>query len=137
MLRSRSFCSPVVAAAPVACHWRRRNPVCQVSDDLQYVDASFLTNGDSGVHTGFAWPSATLVSSTRSRPSSNSWQYQVKVLYLINLSDEMQRPISLHAVVMEDQQADGTALQLSVIEEKIETLLDADNIADVLTKALP
>ena len=49
----------------------------------------------------------------------------------------MQRPISLHAVVMEDQQADGTALQLSVIEEEIETLLDADNIADVLTKALP
>ena len=137
-----------------------------------YVDASFLSHGDSRGHSGYCLALGDLSSfysksSKQQLVATSSTHAEVKALYqltadilfLINLSDEIQRPIDLPAIIMEDN---NPAVQLSsslssrikrskhflmlinfirhqvlmglIAVNKVDS---SDNIADVLTKALP
>ena len=137
-----------------------------------YVDASFLSHGDSRGHSGYCLAIGDVGSfyskSTKQQLVATSsthaevkalYQLSVDILYLINLSDEIQRPISLPAVVMEDNNPTvqlSTSLSSRIKRSKhflmlinfirqqvtlglieVSKVASADNIADVLTKALP
>ena len=87
------------------------------------------------------------------------YQLTVDILFIINLSDEIQRPISLPAVVMEYnnptvqlssslssriKRSKHFLMLINFIRQQVSLGLievskvaSADNIADVLTKALP
>ena len=137
-----------------------------------YVDASFLSHGDSRGHSGYCLAIGDLSSfysksSKQQLVATSSTHAEVKALYqltadilfLINLSDEIQRPIDLPAIVLEDN---NPAVQLSsTLSSKIKRskhflmlinfirhqvlmglitvnkVASSDNIADMLTKALP
>ena len=92
-----------------------------------YVDASFLSHGDSRGHSGyclaigdvgFFYSKSTkqqLVATSSTHAEVKAlYQLSVDILYLINLIEENQRPISLPAVVMEDN---NPTVQLSVIAD--------------------
>ena len=87
------------------------------------------------------------------------YQLTVDILFLINLSDEIQRPIALPAVILEDNNPTvqlSSSLSSRIKRSKhflmlinfirhqvsmgliaVHKVASADNIADVLTKALP
>ena len=137
-----------------------------------YVDASFLSHGDSRGHSGYCLAIGDAGSfyskSTKQQLVATSsthaevkalYQLSVDILYLINLSDEIQRPISLPAVVMEDnnptvqlssslssriKRSKHFLMLINFIRQQVtlglievSKVASADNIADVLTKALP
>ena len=137
-----------------------------------YVDASFLSHGDSRGHSGYCLgigdigsfysksSKQQLVATSSTHAEVKAlYQLSVDILYLINLSDEIQRPISLPAVVMEDnnptvqlssslssriKRSKHFLMLINFIRQQVSLGLievskvaSADNIADVLTKALP
>ena len=137
-----------------------------------YVDASFLSHGDSRGHSGYcialgdlssfysksAKQQLVATSSTHAEVKA-LYQLTVDILFLINLSDEIQRPISLPAIVLEDnnptvQLSESLSSrikrskhflmiinfirhQVSLGLISVRKVASQDNIADVLTKALP
>ena len=137
-----------------------------------YVDASFLSHGDSRGHSGYCLSIGDLSSfyskSTKQQLVATSsthaevkalYQLTVDILFLINLSDEIQRPIALPAVILEDNNPTvqlSSSLSSRIKRSKhflmlinfirhqvsmgliaVHKVASADNIADVLTKALP
>ena len=137
-----------------------------------YVDASFLSHGDSRGHSGYCLSIGDLSSfyskSTKQQLVATSsthaevkalYQLTVDILFLINLSDEIQRPIALPAIILEDNNPTvqlSSSLSSRIKRSKhflmlinfirhqvsmgliaVHKVASADNIADVLTKALP
>jgi Reverse transcriptase (RNA-dependent DNA polymerase) len=136
-----------------------------------YVDASYLTHSDSKSHTGYCMSFGTIgtfyaKSSKQHLVATSSTHAEVRALYtlvldvifVINLCDEIRRPIELPAIIFEDNQP---AIDLSeslnsrikkckhflmlvnfIREQVTDKLIDLrkipteDNIADLLTKPL-
>ena len=136
-----------------------------------YVDASFLAHDDSRGHSGYCLALGELssfysksgkqqlvaTSSTHAEVKA-LYQLTVDILYIINLSDEIQRPISLPAIIMEDnnptvqlsgslssriQRSKHFLMLINFIRHQVamglievHKVATEENIADVLTKAL-
>lgn len=136
-----------------------------------YVDASFLIHPDAHGHSGYCiclgQVSAFYVKSVKQALTATSsthaeikalYQLTVELLYIINLCDELKRPIDLPAVVFEDN---APAIQLAgdlssrakkskhflmlvnFLKEQvtmglinIQKIHTSENIADLLTKPL-
>jgi histone deacetylase 1/2 len=136
-----------------------------------YVDASYLTHRDSKSHTGYCMSfgkigtfyaksiKQQLVATSSTHAEVRAlYQLILDVIFVINLCDELGRPVELPAVIMEDNQP---AIDLSeslssrvkkckhflmlvnfIREQVAAGLVDIqkvpteDNIADLLTKAL-
>ncbi len=142
------------------------------SSELQlrcYVDASYLTHDDSKSHTGYCLSFGsigTFYSKSKKQPlvTTSSTHAEMRALYevivdiifTINLCEELQRPLKLPAIILEDNQP---AIELSkelssrvkkckhflmlvnFIREQvasglveIQKVATQDNIADILTK---
>jgi histone deacetylase 1/2 len=136
-----------------------------------YVDASYLTHPDSRSHTGYCMSFGTTgtfyVKSTKQQLVATSsthaevralYQLIIDIIYVINLCDELHRPIQLPAVVLEDNQPaiDLTTsltgrikkckhflMLISFIREQvaeglisIQKVPTEENYADLLTKIL-
>ena len=90
------------------------------SSDLQlrcYVDASYLTHGDSKSHTGYCLSFGrigTFYSKSKKQPlvTTSSTHAEMRALYevivdiifTINLCEELHRPLKLPAIILEDNQ---------------------------------
>jgi hypothetical protein len=82
-----------------------------------YVDASYLTHDDSKSHTGYCLSfghtgtfyskssKQTLVATSSTHAEIRAlYALTIDVIYIINLCEELGRPISLPAIIMEDNQ---------------------------------
>jgi hypothetical protein len=136
-----------------------------------YVDASYLTHSDSRSHSGYCMSFGSIgtfyVKSAKQQLIATSsthaevralYHLVLDIVYIVNLCDELRRPIQLPAVVFEDNQP---AIDLSAsltgrvkrckhflmlvnyIREQVAAGLIAlqkipteDNIADILTKCI-
>jgi hypothetical protein len=136
-----------------------------------YVDASYLTHGDSKSHTGYCLSfgdigvfyakssKQTLVTTSSTHAEMRAlYQLILEIVYVVNLCEEMGRPVSLPAIVLEDNQPvidlskDLTKLSkkckhflmlVNYVREQVASGLVAitkvpteDNLADILTKIL-
>jgi hypothetical protein len=136
-----------------------------------FVDASYLTHSDSKSHTGyclsfgtigtFYWKSIkqTLVTTSSTHAEARAlYQAVLDIIYVIHLCEELGRPITLPAIVMEDNQPviDLTSdissrskkskhflMLVNFIREQVTSGLISlrkvateDNVADILTKIL-
>lgn len=136
-----------------------------------YVDASYLTHGDSRGHTGYCLSLGTIgcfyaKSSKQSLVTTSSthaelralFQLTLDIIYVINLCAELERPVQLPAIIMEDNQPAIDLVEeltgrtkkckhflmlINFIREQVAAGLIAlqkvsteDNIADLLTKPL-
>ena len=136
-----------------------------------YVDASYLTHDDSKSHTGYCLSfgdigvfyaksaKQTLVTTSSTHAEMRAlYQLILDIIYVVNLCEEMGRPVSLPAIVFEDNQPvidltkDLTKLSkkcrhflmlVNYVREQVTTGLIAltkvpteDNLADILTKIL-
>lgn len=134
-----------------------------------YVDASYLTHADSKSHTGYCLSFGTLgtfyaKSSKHTLVTTSSthaemralYQLVLEILFVVYLCEELGRPVSLPAIVMEDNQpvidlsADLSKrtkkckhfmMLINFVREQVEAGLIAihkvpteDNLADILTK---
>ena len=137
----------------------------------RYVDASFLSHEDSRGHTGYCISLGDLSafyskSSKQTLVATSSTHAEVKALYqlatdliyIINLCDEIKRPIELPAVVFEDnnptvqvsssissriKRSKHFLMLINVIRHQVtlglievRKVATSDNVADVLTKPL-
>ena len=144
------------------------------SDDLVlrcYVDASYLTHSDSKSHTGYCLSFGTIgtfyskstkqtlvhTSSTHAEMRA-LYQAILDIIFVVTLCEELGRPITLPAIVMEDNQPviDLTSdissrakkckhflMLVNYVREQVQSGLielrkvaTEDNVADVLTKIL-
>jgi histone deacetylase 1/2 len=136
-----------------------------------YVDASYLTHPDSRSHTGYCMSFGTtgtfyaksvkqqLVATSSTHAEVRAlYQLIVDIIYIVNLCDELHRPVQLPAIIMEDNQPaiDLTTsltgrikkckhflMLISFIREQvaeglisIQKVPTEDNYADLLTKIL-
>jgi hypothetical protein len=136
-----------------------------------YVDASYLTHKDSKSHTGYCLSFGTIgtfyARSTKQTLMTTSsthaemralYQLTLDILYVVTLCDEMGRPISLPAIVMEDNQpvidlsedissrskkCRHFLMLINYIREQVQAGLISihkvateDNLADILTKII-
>jgi hypothetical protein len=136
-----------------------------------YVDASYLTHDDSKSHTGYCLSfgdigvfyakstKQTLVTTSSTHAEMRAlYQLILEIVYVVNLCEELGRPVSLPAIVMEDNQPvidlskDLTKLTkrcrhflmlVNYVREQVASGLIAiskvpteDNLADILTKIL-
>ena len=136
-----------------------------------YVDASYLTHSDSKSHTGYCLSfgeigtfyskssKQTLVATSSTHAELRAlYTLLIEVIFVINLCDELHRPVELPAVILEDNQPviDVTAdvssrakkckhflMLVNYVKEQvaaglisIQKVHTSANIADVLTKAL-
>jgi hypothetical protein len=136
-----------------------------------YVDASYLTHADSKSHTGYCLSfgeigvfyakssKQTLVTTSSTHAEMRAlYQLILEIVYVVHLCEELGRPVSLPAIVMEDNQPvidlskDLTKLSkkckhflmlVNYVREQVESGLIAlskvpteDNLADILTKIL-
>ena len=82
-----------------------------------YVDASYLTHSDSKSHTGYCLSfgdigsfyskssKQTLVTTSSTHAEMRAlYQAILDIIYVINLCDELHRPVTLPAIIMEDNQ---------------------------------
>ena len=137
-----------------------------------YVDATFLSHDDSRGHSGYCISlgelSAFYSKSTKQQLVATSsthaevkalYQLVVDLIFIVNLCDEIHRPIELPALIFEDN---NPTVQLSISFSsrikrskhflmlinfirnnvtlgliEVKKFATADNIADVLTKPLP
>ena len=131
-----------------------------------YVDASFLSHGDSRGHSGYCLAIGDVgsfysMSTKQQLVATSSTHAEVKALYQLSVDILylIQRPISLPAVVMEDnnptvqlssslssriKRSKHFLMLINFIRQQVtlglievSKVASADNIADVLTKALP
>ena len=136
-----------------------------------YVDASYLTHDDSKGHTGYclsfgisgSFFSKSIKQSLVTTSSTHAevkalYQLVVDIVFVINLCDEIGRPISLPAVVFEDnsptvqlagdisarvKKSKHFVMLVDFIRQhvvmgllEVKKIASDENIADVLTKAL-
>jgi hypothetical protein len=136
-----------------------------------YVDASYLTHADSKSHTGYCLSFGTigtfysrsqkqsLVTTSSTHAETRAlYQLVLDIIYVIHLCEELGRPITLPAIVMEDNQPviDLTKdfithskkckhfnMLVNYIREQVAAGLISihkvpteDNVADILTKIL-
>jgi hypothetical protein len=136
-----------------------------------YADASYLTHPDAKSHTGYCMSFGTtgtfyaksvkqqLVATSSTHAEVRAlYQCIVDIIYIVNLCDELHRPVQLPAIVMEDNQPaiDLTTsltgrikkckhflMLISFIREQvaaglisIQKVPTEDNYADLLTKIL-
>ena len=134
-----------------------------------YVDASYLTHDDSKSHTGFTLSfgeigsfyskstKQSLVTTSSTHAEMRAlYQLVLEIIYVVNLCDELGRPVSLPAIVMEDNQpvidlskdlhkrskkCKHFLMLINVIREHVKNGLielrkvpTEDNVADILTK---
>jgi hypothetical protein len=134
-----------------------------------FVDASYLTHADSKSHTGYCmsfgeigtfYSRSTkqgLVTTSSTHAEARAlYQLILDVIYVVNLCNELGRPVSLPAVIFEDNQpvidistgftrrakhSKHFVMLINFIREQVETGLISlakvdtlDNIADILTK---
>ena len=134
-----------------------------------YVDASYLTHADSKSQTGYCMSfgdigtfysrsmKQTLVSTSSTHAEARAlYQLILEIIYVVNLCEELGRPIQLPAVIFEDNQpvidlSTGDArrakhskhfvMLVNFIREQVEAGLVSltkvntlDNVADILTK---
>jgi hypothetical protein len=134
-----------------------------------YVDASYLTHNDSKSHTGYCLSlgdmgtfysksmKQTLMTTSSTHAEMRAlYQLILEIIYIINLCDELDRPLTLPAIVMEDNQpvidlsTDLTKrskkckhflMLINFVREQVESGLieihkipTEDNLADILTK---
>jgi hypothetical protein len=136
-----------------------------------YVDASYLTHADSKSHTGYCLSfgeigvfyaksikQALVTTSSTHAEMRALYQLILEIIYVVNLCEELGRPVSLPAIVMEDNQPvidlskDLTKrskkckhflMLVNYVREQVQSGLIAiskvateDNLADILTKIL-
>ena len=136
-----------------------------------YVDASYLTHSDSKSHTGYCLSFGTigtfyssskkhtLVTTSSTHAEMRAlYQAVLDIIYVVNLCEEIGRPITLPAIVLEDNQPviDLTKdlssrskkckhflMLVNFVREQVTTGLielrkvpTEDNVADLLTKIL-
>ena len=134
-----------------------------------YVDASYLTHDDSKSHTGYCLSFGTLgtfysKSSKQTLVTTSSthaemralYQLILDIIYVVHLCDEIGRPITLPAIVLEDNQpvidlskeltkrskkCKHFLMLINFIREQVQSGLielqkvpTEDNLADILTK---
>ena len=134
-----------------------------------YVDASYLTHSDSKSHTGYCLSfgevgvfyakktKQTLVTTSSTHAEMRAlYQLVLEIVYVVTLCAEMGRPISLPAIVLEDNQpvidlskdfnrrskkCKHFLMLVNYIREQVLTGLISiskvrteDNLADILTK---
>ena len=136
-----------------------------------YVDASYLTHGDSKSHSGYCLSfgdigtfyskskkQATVTTSSTHAEIRALYELIVEIIFTVNLCNEIQRPLKLPAIIMEDNQptidlskelshrvkkCKHFLMLVNFIREQVEGGLiqlqkvDTDeNIADILTKII-
>ena len=136
-----------------------------------YVDASYLTHSDSKSHTGYCLSfgdigsfyskstKQTLVTTSSTHAEMRAlYQLILEIIYVIHLCEELHRPVTLPAIVLEDNQPviDLTAdlssrskkckhflMLVNFVREQVHNGLvrlqkvpTKDNLADLLTKIM-
>lgn len=134
-----------------------------------YVDASYLTHSDSKSHTGYCLSfgsigtfyskssKQTLVTTSSTHAEMRAlYQLVLDIIYVVHLCDELGRPITLPAIVLEDNQpvidlskeltkrskkCKHFLMLINFIREQVQNGLielqkvpTEDNLADILTK---
>jgi uncharacterized membrane protein YGL010W len=138
---------------------------------LCYVDASYLTHADSKSHTGYCLSFGELgcfysKSSKQQLVTTSSthaemralYSLTIDIVYLVNLCEELGRPIDLPAIVLVDNQPVIDLVQSAFVKSKrckhflmlvqwvrervehgyleLRKVATKDNVADILTKII-